>query len=233
MSQPKSGLPPAPALEEYKHLSEKQRMLAGYPYKPADAELNEDRLRARELMYDYNTSRPREEAKRQEIIKDLFHPESRDKKFYIEPPFYVDYGFNIKCGNNLQVNYSCVILDCAPVTFGDNVLIAASVHFNAATHPVDATHRQDNDDYYELAKPIVIGNNVWIGGHASILPGVTIGDNCVVGSGSVVTKDFPANVVIAGNPARVIRHMPEPRDTRPVNAAALEAEISKITEQQN
>jgi len=205
----KSIRPPSPKPDpkEYEHLTHKQRMIAGYPYRPGDSELCKERAEARRLILEFNKSSVEEEENRQSIIKKLFHPSCRDKKILVEPSFRVDYGYNITVGNNLQLNYDCVFLDCAPITIGDNFLAAPGVHIYAATHPLDVKHRQDNDDYYELAKPVRIGNNVWVGGQAIICPGVTIGDNSVIGAGSIVIRDVPANVVVAGNPAKIIRYM--------------------------
>lgn len=188
-------------------MSEKERMLAGYPYRPMDAELTRERVQVRKLIRQYNNTEVDDESIRQELLKKIFHPSCKDKKMFVEPTFRVDYGYNIRVGNNLQVNFDCTILDCAEVTIGDNCLMACGVHIYAATHPVDATHRKDDEKYYELAKPVKIGDNCWIGGHVTICPGVTIGDNVVIGAGSVVVKDVPSNVVVAGNPARIIRYM--------------------------
>jgi len=182
-------------------------MIAGYPYHPGNAELCEDRTIARRLIYKFNNAEVDDEATRQSVLKQLFHPSCQDKKLFVEATFRVDYGYNIMVGNNLQLNFGCVILDCAKITIGDNCLIAPNVHIYAATHPLDAKHRQDNDDYYEFAKPVTIGNHCWIGGQSTICPGVTIGDNVIIGAGSVVVKDVPSNVVAAGNPAKIIRYL--------------------------
>lgn len=202
-----SPFPPAPNPKEYEHLSQKERMIAGYPYRPGHTELCRDRLEAKNKIDQYNKTLPEERSKRAEILKELFHPSCRDKKVFCIPPFRCDYGYNVVVGNNVEMNYDCMILDCTTVTIGDNCLMAPGVHIYAATHPLDPKHRQDNDDYQELAKPVTIGKNVWIGGRAIIGPGVTIGDNSVIGMGSVVIKDVPANVVVAGNPAKIIRYM--------------------------
>lgn len=199
--------PPAPNPKDYEHLSEKDRMLAGYPYRPGNAELRRERLEARKTICTYNNTLPEERSVRAEILKELFHPNCKGNKVFCIPPFRCDYGYNIIVGNNVEMNYDCVILDCATVTIGDNCLIAPGVHIYAATHPLDPRHRQDNDDYYELALPVTIGKNVWIGGKAVICPGVSIGDNSVIGAGAVVVKDVPSNVVVAGNPAKIIRYM--------------------------
>ncbi|MDE6581700.1 MAG: sugar O-acetyltransferase, partial [Duncaniella sp.] len=120
----------------------------------------------------------------------------------IEQTFYCDYGYNIRVGENFYANFNLVILDGAPVTFGDNVFIAPDCGFYTAGHPLDATERNKGLEY---ARPITVGNNVWIGAKVSVLPGVTIGDNCVIGAGSVVNKDIPANSLAVGNPCRVIK----------------------------
>lgn len=200
-------LPTPPNPSEYEHLSAKERMIAGYPYRPGDAELCKDRANARRQIVKFNNADADDEDTRQSLLKDLLHPSCKDKKIFFDPPFRVDYGYNISVGNNLQANFNLVILDCAPIKIGNDCLIAPNVHIYAATHPIDPKHRQDNDDYYELAQPVTIGNTVWIGGQTTICPGVTIGDNVVIGAGSVVVKDVPSNVVVAGNPAKIIRYL--------------------------
>lgn len=201
----KRALPPKPDIKLYEHLNEKERMLAGFPYRPSDKQLCDDRFNARILVKKFNELEVDDAKGRQEVMDKLFHPACHGKKLFLEAPIRVDYGYNLTFGNNLQVNFDCVFLDCAPITIGDNCLMAPGVHIYAATHPVDPKHRKDDDEYYELAYPVKIGNNVWIGGKAVICPGVTIGDNCVIGAGAVVVKDVPANSVVAGNPAKVIR----------------------------
>ena len=120
----------------------------------------------------------------------------------IEQPFYCDYGYNVHVGENFYANYNLVILDEAPVTFGDNVFIAPFCGFYTAGHPLDAAERNRGLEY---ARPITVGRNVWFGANVTVLPGVTIGDNCVIGAGSVVNKDIPAGTMAAGNPCRVIK----------------------------
>ena len=120
----------------------------------------------------------------------------------IEPNFYCDYGYNIEIGENFYSNHNLVILDPAKVIFGDNVFIGPNCGFYTASHPLEAEERNKG---IEMAKPIKVGNNVWFGGNVTVLPGVTIGDNCVVGAGSVVVKDIPANSVAVGNPCKLIR----------------------------
>uniref|UniRef100_A0A7S1XA11 Maltose/galactoside acetyltransferase domain-containing protein n=1 Tax=Compsopogon caeruleus TaxID=31354 RepID=A0A7S1XA11_9RHOD len=125
------------------------------------------------------------------------------------PPFRCDYGFNIRLGDSVYMNFDVVILDCALVTIGDHVLFGPGVHVYAATHPVEPPLRRRGYHDRELACPVSIGNNVWLGGRSVILPGVTIGDYAVIGAGAVVTRDVPAYAVVAGNPAKVIRVMQE------------------------
>lgn len=187
-------------------------MVAGFPYRPTDTVLTNERFYARKVIREFNTHDVEDNDGRRAIIDKLLNPSCRGKKIFIEPPFYVDYGYNITVGENLVLNFDCTILDCAPITIGDNCMLAPGVQIYAATHPVNVKCRQDNEDYYELAFPVSIGNNVWIGGKAVICPGITIGDSSVIGAGSVVTKNVPANVVVAGNPAKIIREMSDEND---------------------
>ncbi|QSH40261.1 sugar O-acetyltransferase [Lentisphaerota bacterium ZTH] len=182
--------------------SEKEKMLAGELYDASDQQLAEERLIARRFCRKYNSILPEAEAERAKALKEMFPEAGED--LYIEPPFRFDYGCNIKFGKNVYMNFRCIILDSALVTIGDNVMIAPNVQLYTASHPVNAAERISGP---ELAAPITIGNNVWIGGGAIILPGVTIGDNTTIGAGSVVTKDIPANVSAAGNPCKVIREL--------------------------
>lgn len=120
--------PPAVDPSLYAHLTQKERMIAGYPYRPGDRELGDDRMAARQLIHKYNNTAPLERQVRREILRELLHPDSSDKAVYMLPPLRVDYGYNIKVGNNVEFNYDCVILDCAPITIGDNCLVAPGVH---------------------------------------------------------------------------------------------------------
>lgn len=182
--------------------SEKDKMLSGELYKSFDAELLAERQRAKEIVFRYNSLQPSMIEERNELLKSLFS--SVKGNFFIEPPFRCDYGCNIEIGENFYANYNLVILDCAKVTIGDNVLIGPNVGIYTAGHPL---HFELRNEEWEFACPITIEDNVWIGGNVVLNPGVTVGRNSVVGSGSVVTKDIPANVVAAGNPCRVIREI--------------------------
>ncbi|MFL5815398.1 MAG: sugar O-acetyltransferase [Bdellovibrionia bacterium] len=182
--------------------SELQKMLDGELYLASDAELVAMRKRARRLTRLFNQSTEDEIDQRTAILYDLFGKVG--PRVVIEPPFYCDYGSHIFAGNDLFMNFGCVILDCAEVHFGESVMCGPNVQIYTATHPLDADLRASGP---ELAKPIRIGNRVWIGGSSVLCPGVTIGDNTVIGAGSVVTKDIPANVFAAGNPCRVIRDL--------------------------
>lgn len=181
-------------------MSEKENMLACRLYNAQDEELLQERLAARRLLHRLNQSSPEDTSARQEILKQLFAPESQIP--HIEPPFYCDYGYNITFGKNVFINFGCTILDCASVHIGENTLIGPQVQIYTATHPLQPQKRLEG---LEAAKGITIGKNVWIGGGAIILPGIWVGDNAVIGAGSVVTHDVQEGAVVAGNPAKVIR----------------------------
>lgn len=182
--------------------TEKEKMLNGELYHAGDMELTKDRLRARKLSRLFNKTTETEDNLRIELLKELFG--STGDNIYIEPSFKCDYGYNIHVGENFYANFDCVILDVCEVRMGDHCLLAPGVHIYTATHPLDATERRSG---LELGKPVSIGNNVWIAGRAIINPGVTIGNNVVIASGAVVTKDVPDNVVVGGNPARIIKNV--------------------------
>lgn len=183
--------------------TEKQKMLAGELYLACDPGLVGDRQRTRRIVRMYNNTTEEEQNLRSQILKDLFGAVGSNVE--IEPPFYCDYGSSIYAGNKLYMNFGCVILDCNTVEIGENVMCGPNVQIYTAYHPTEPELRLSG---LELAAPIKIGNNVWIGGNAIICPGVTIGDNTTIGAGSVVVKDIPANVVAAGNPCRIMRHLP-------------------------
>jgi acetyltransferase-like isoleucine patch superfamily enzyme len=183
-------------------VTDKEKMLKGQLYQAFAEELSRERQKAKELLWEYNLSPPGTIEKRKEIITRLLGKVSSN--FWIEPPFYCDYGYNITIGENFYANYNCTILDCAQVIIGDNVMCGPNVSLFTAGHPLDFQIRNQG---WEYAYPIIIGNNVWLGGGVIVNPGITIGDNAVIGSGSVVTKDIPANSLAVGNPCKVIRKL--------------------------
>lgn len=185
--------------------TEKEKMINGEPYYPfADDTLTDERNRAKELCFEYNSLPPSKRAKKNEILRKLFGKTAEN--FLIESDFNCDYGYNIEIGENFYMNHNGIILDCAKVKFGDNVFIGPNCGFYTAIHPIEPKQRISA---LEAAKPITIGSNVWFGGNVVVLPGVTIGDNSVIGAGSVVTKSIPAGVVAVGNPCKVLRQITE------------------------
>lgn len=183
--------------------TEKEKCLQGELYDANnDSELIAERQVCKALCFEYNHLSPLDTVQREHIITKVFGRVGQ--KFLIEQPFFCDYGYNIEIGENFYTNVNCVILDEAKVKFGDNVFIAPNCGFYTAGHPFEVDQRNAGLEY---AKPITIGNNVWIGAQVCVLPGVTIGDNCVIGAGSVVNKNIPANSMAAGNPCRVIRKL--------------------------
>ncbi len=193
-----ASIPAGPGVEK----TEKQKMLAGEPYWAADNELQLERLNARRLTRALNTSSEAESDRRLEILKELLG--ETGEGVWIEPPFFCDYGYNISLGKGSYLNFNCVILDCNTVQIGENTLIGPAVQIYAAYH---SSSPEDRRTGLELAAPITIGDNVWIGGGAIICQGISIGDNTTIGAGSVVVKDIPANVVAVGNPCRVTRQL--------------------------
>jgi maltose O-acetyltransferase len=182
--------------------SEREKMLAGEPYVAADAELCELNLRAQALLHVFNSSRPEAFGQRREVIRSLFG--AVGSNFDVKQPFFCDYGSNIYAGDNLFINYDCVILDCNVVRLGGNVLLGPKVQIYTAHHPLEPEARRT---LVEMASPVNIGDDVWIGGGAIICPGVTVGPGSTIGAGSVVTRSLPARVFAAGNPCRVIREL--------------------------
>lgn len=185
-------------------MNQKDRMLAGLPYKAWMDGLSEERAVCREKIYEINHLPPREWNRLPGLLKGLLG--STGEELQINPPFYCDYGYNIQVGENFYANYNLTILDVGKVTIGDNVMFAPHVSIYTAGHPL---HPETRNTGYEYGIGISIGDNVWIGGNVVILPGVTIGNNVVVGSGSVVTKDLPDNALAAGKPCRVLRSITE------------------------
>jgi maltose O-acetyltransferase len=182
--------------------SQREKMLANEPYLAADPELEAMLRNAQQLLYEFNSSLPNESEKRHNIIRGLLG--SIGQKFEIKSPFRCDYGCHIFAKENLYINYDCIILDCNKVYIGSNVLLAPKVQIYTAYHPLNAEMRRSG---LEMAAPITIGDDVWIGGGAIICPGINIGNNTTIGAGSVVIKDIPANVVAVGNPCKVIREI--------------------------
>ncbi|MEZ3518783.1 MAG: sugar O-acetyltransferase [Muribaculaceae bacterium] len=182
-------------------MTEKEKMLQGMIYDANnDAALIAERLECKELIRDYNDLRPKDVEARDALLRRILGDVKGD--ILIEQPFYCDYGFNISVGKNFFANFNMVVLDEARVVFGDNVFIGPNCGFYTAGHPIDSIERNKG---LEFARPIIVGNNVWIGANVTVVPGVTIGDNCVIGAGSVVTKDIPDNTVAVGNPCKVIK----------------------------
>lgn len=182
--------------------TEKEKMLSGELYQAADPELVKDRLNARRLTRLFNETLETDDEQRKTLIRELFG--TTGSNYYIEPSFRCDYGYNIHVGENFFANFDCVFLDVCKIRIGDNCFLAPGVHIYTATHPLEARERITGA---EFGKPVTIGHNVWIGGRAVINPGVTIGNNVVVASGAVVTKNVPDNVVVGGNPAKVIKQI--------------------------
>lgn len=182
-------------------MNEKEKMLAGEIY---DANYNEDlakeRLQAKDLCHEYNHLKPSDVENRTRIIKELLG--STKNNFFIEQSFWCDYGYNIEIGENFYANHNLVILDGNKVKFGDNVFIGPNCGFYTAGHPLDVARRNRGLEY---AKPIEVGNNVWFGGNVIVLPGVKVGNNCVIGAGSIVTKDIPDETLAYGNPCRIVK----------------------------
>jgi maltose O-acetyltransferase len=181
-------------------MSEWAKMVSGLPYDPRHPDLVAARAHARELTGEYNLTRPEEGARRAALLCELLG--EAGEGLWIEPPFFCDYGRNVTLGRNVFFNFNCVILDVAPVRVGDDVFVGPAVQIYAATHYLDAARRRRD---LEFGRPVDIGSDVWIGGGSILLPGVSVGDRAVIGAGSVVVKDVPADVFAAGNPCRVVR----------------------------
>ena len=184
-------------------MTEKDKRDAGKLYDANhDSTLHHEQQQCKDICFQYNNLAPSATDARIALLKRLFC--SIGKRVTILSPFWCDYGYNIRIGENFFANHGCVILDCAPVTFGDNVFVGPQCGFYTAAHPLDAERRNRG---LEWAKPITVGHNVWIGGGAHVLPGVTIGDNAVIAAGAAVTKDVPASTLVAGVPAKRIKHL--------------------------
>lgn len=182
-------------------MTEREKAAAGLLYDANyDPELLEARAAAQDLCMDYNGLRSTQKEERLHLLHTLLA--RCDEDTIIEPPFFVDYGSNMRVGKAFYANHNLVVLDGAPVTFGDHVFIGPNCCFSTAGHPLDPAQRNAGLEY---AKPITVGNNVWIGMGVQVLPGVTIGDNAVIGAGSVVTHDIPAGMLAYGVPCRPVR----------------------------
>ena len=182
------------------HMNQKERMLAGLPYKAWLDGLAEERLENKKRIYKYNNLPPEAEKEQDELIKEILG--KTGENVHIEAPFHCDYGYNIEVGENFFANYNLTVLDVGKVRIGKNAQIAPNVSIYTAGHPI---HPDSRNAGYEYGIEVTIGDNVWIGGNVCIMPGVTVGDNVVIGAGSVVTKDIPDSVIAVGNPCRVVR----------------------------
>lgn len=186
-------------------MNEWEKCQNGYLYDTNyDKSIVEARNKCADLCYEFNLCKPTDLKAQNELLHKIIGKIKGD--IVITAPFYCDYGVNVTVGNNFYTNHNCTILDGAKVTFGDNVFIAPNCVFSTAGHAIDAEQRTNG---LEIALPISVGNNVWIGANVSVLPGVTIGNNTIIGAGSVVNKDIPSDVIAVGNPCKVIRSVTE------------------------
>ena len=183
-------------------MTEKEKMLAGEIYDACNPELLEELNAVKVLCQQYNQLLPTDFAARNKMLQQMLGQADADT--FINQPFYCDYGKHIRVGKRFFANFCLTILDEAPVTFGDDCFVGPNVSIYTACHSTNPVERNTRQEW---AKPVTIGNNVWIGGSVTILAGVTIGDNCTIGAGSVVTRDIPANSVAVGNPARVVKQV--------------------------
>ena len=182
-------------------MTEKEKMLAGEIYSAVDPQLLEELAAARDVIHDYNLLRPSENQKKLELLKGLLG-HIGDDSIIINQPFRCDYGKQISVGKRFFANFNFTVLDEAQVTIGDDCFIGPNVSIYTACHSIDPEERNSRREW---AEPVTIGDNVWIGGSVTILPGVTIGDNVTIGAGSVVTKDIPSNSIAVGNPCKVMK----------------------------
>lgn len=180
--------------------SEKEKMLAGDAYRPDDAEIRADQAAARRWLARYNASLAASNEERRALLLERFA--AVGERAVVRAPFFCDYGYNVRIGSDVFLNFNCVLLDVVTITIGDRTQIGPAVQIYAADHPRDANARRAG---LESGRPVVIGCDVWIGGGAIILPGISIGDEAVIGAGSVVTRDVRAGATVAGNPARELK----------------------------
>lgn len=189
-------------LMKVQSMTEKDKALAGIEFIRGDPELKRRRERAELLCYELNTTSPGDPSRKQALLRQLL-PHTKGE-FCIKSPFLCEYGDLIRLGNNFFANYNCKLIDGGKITFGDDVLVGPDCTFVTAVHPTDPERRRAG---YQIFKPISVGSNVWFGAGVLVCPGVTIGDNCVIGAGSVVVKDIPANCLAVGSPCKVVRHV--------------------------
>ena len=183
----------------------RKRMQEGRLYLPEDEEIMHQQMLCLEKLYDYNATRPSEAEKREALLKEMFA--EIGEGCYIEPPFHANWaGAHVHFGNNVYANFNLTLVDDTDIYVGDKVMFGPNVTVATAGHPIDPELRYQAMQYNI---PVHIGENVWIGANAVVLPGITIGDNSVIGAGSVVTKDIPPNVIAVGNPCRVLREIGE------------------------
>lgn len=186
-------------------MTESEKMKLGLWYDANyDQKLLEEREKAEDLYFTFNHTAPKEKELREDILKKLLP--KMGERVTILSPFYTDYGYNCNIGSDCFINHNAYLMDCAPITLGSHCFIGPNCGMYTAVH---ATIAKERNLGLEKALPITVGNNVWMGGDVTILPGVTIGENTIIGAGSVVTKDIPSNVVAAGNPCRVLRPITE------------------------
>ena len=183
-------------------MTEMEKMLLGLPYLPQDLELRQKRKKVQKLLKQFNKLFPAQRKKRYELIRKIFMSTGVSCSVY--PPFYCDYGCNIAVGDNFFAKICCAILDDGMVTIGNNVMLGPGVMILAASHPIHAADRQQG---YGLGRSVTIGDDVWVGAHSTINPGVHIGCNTIIGAGSVVTRSIPDNVIAVGNPCKVLRNI--------------------------
>lgn len=184
--------------------SAKEKMLSQKFYISWDIELTAEREKAKSILFEFNKLNPSKRNERAELLRKLIPTIGNDP--WIESPFNCDYGTNLAIGNHFYSNTNCTLLDCAKITIGDNVLFGPNVSLYTPNHAFHAGERKDG---WEQSLPITIGNNVWLGGSVTVIGGVTIGKNTIIGAGSVVTKDIPADVLAVGNPCKVVRKINE------------------------
>ncbi len=202
-------------------MTEWERIESGLVYNDFDADLFDRRVRAKKLFRAYNKTEDDETELRQQLLQQLFKKIGRN--VWIEPDFRCEFGTNITIDDDVYINFGCIILDCAEVTIGFHTLLGPNVGLYAANHSIDATERINGGCQ---GKPIHIGNNVWLGGDVKVVPGVSIGDNTIIGTGSIVTKDIPSNVIAVGNPCHVIREITKEDRTPYFERLRLEKKVS-------